>query len=277
MHSDRLTIGELAQLSGLTVKALRHYDETGLLKPSEVDPATGYRRYGHEQIAAAVVVRRLRDLDVPLALIARVQTGGAAAREALAEHLVSLQRRAAEVDRMITRLQQILDSEEDVTVSAAADQAPIPFGSQVMTIADRLVVSIARRIPAEEIPTFIPEAYAAIGAYLKGQGVEAVGPPFYICPFDEEGMVDGEAGVFVDRVVAGAGEIRCRTLAGGRVATTMHKGHYSALDVTYRGLDAWMAGQGLVKGGPPRELYLNDPSTLPPDEWLTEVVWPVES
>ena len=277
MRSDRLTIGELARLSGLTVKALRHYDETKVLRPSEVDPLTGYRRYTHEQVAAALLVRRLRELEIPIAEITRVQAGGATAREALAEHLAALERRAGDVDRMIARLQEILDSEEDVTVSAATDPASVQFGSQVMTIADRLVVSIAKRIPTEEIPKFIPEAYAAIEAYLKEQGVPAIGPPFYICPFDDEGMVDGEAGVFVDRHVADAGEIRCRTLAGGRAATTMHKGHYEELDSTYRALDAWMDREGLVKGGPPRELYLNDPATLPAAEWLTEVVWPVES
>ena len=45
-----MTIGRFARLTGLTVKALRHYDELGLLRPAAVDPETGYRLYGAEQV-----------------------------------------------------------------------------------------------------------------------------------------------------------------------------------------------------------------------------------
>lgn len=40
-----MTIGRFAQLSGLSIHALRHYDDVGLLEPAVVDAATGYRRY----------------------------------------------------------------------------------------------------------------------------------------------------------------------------------------------------------------------------------------
>ena len=47
---DGLTIGAFGRLTGLSPKALRHYDRIGLLKPDAVDPQSGYRRYGREQI-----------------------------------------------------------------------------------------------------------------------------------------------------------------------------------------------------------------------------------
>jgi protein phosphatase len=46
-----VTIGRFARLTGLTVKALRHYDELGLLKPARVDAWTGYRWYEPAQAA----------------------------------------------------------------------------------------------------------------------------------------------------------------------------------------------------------------------------------
>lgn len=61
-----LTIGEFAQASGLTAKALRFYDEVGLLVPAEVDPATGYRRYTAGQLRTAATVRLLRATAMPL-------------------------------------------------------------------------------------------------------------------------------------------------------------------------------------------------------------------
>src|SRR5262249_59646675 len=50
----------------LSIKALRHYHGIGLLVPAAVDPDTGYRRYRADQVPAAQVIRRLRDLGMPL-------------------------------------------------------------------------------------------------------------------------------------------------------------------------------------------------------------------
>jgi DNA-binding transcriptional MerR regulator len=63
-------------MSGLSVKAVRHYERVGLLQPFEVDPATGYRRYAPEQAGTARTIRRLRDLDVPLARIRTILSWG---------------------------------------------------------------------------------------------------------------------------------------------------------------------------------------------------------
>ena len=62
---ERLTIGRFARLTGLTPKALRHYDAIGLLRPAAVAD-NGYRVYAREQVEAGRTIRRLRDLDVPL-------------------------------------------------------------------------------------------------------------------------------------------------------------------------------------------------------------------
>ncbi|WP_261562417.1 MerR family transcriptional regulator, partial [Frankia tisae] len=78
-----LTIGEFARRSRLSPKALRLYDELGLLRPRQVDPVTGYRRYAPEQLEQARLVAWLRRLGMPLARIRRVcdLDGPAAARE----------------------------------------------------------------------------------------------------------------------------------------------------------------------------------------------------
>src|SRR4051794_41254755 len=61
-----MPIGRFARLTGITVKALRHYDELGLLRPARVEPATGYRFYGPEQVGRAEAILTLRRLEVPL-------------------------------------------------------------------------------------------------------------------------------------------------------------------------------------------------------------------
>ncbi|MGP4015793.1 MerR family transcriptional regulator [Saccharopolyspora sp. 5N708] len=64
-----LSIGEFAQASGLTPKALRLYDELGLLPPAAVDPRSGYRSYDRSQLGRARLVAWLRGLGMPLARI----------------------------------------------------------------------------------------------------------------------------------------------------------------------------------------------------------------
>ncbi|MEU7584103.1 protein phosphatase 2C domain-containing protein [Streptomyces sp. NPDC041068] len=78
-----LTIGAFAKASRLSPKALRLYDELGLLTPARVDPVTGYRLYAPDQLDQARLVAWLRRLGMPLARIRHVRTleDGAAAQE----------------------------------------------------------------------------------------------------------------------------------------------------------------------------------------------------
>src|ERR1051325_7783348 len=88
-----LTIGRFADASGLTVKALRHYDEIGLLVPARVAPDNGYRYYDPAQVEDAVTIRRLRALELPLDEIKALLAGD---REALRDRLAAHGYRVAE-------------------------------------------------------------------------------------------------------------------------------------------------------------------------------------
>lgn len=67
-----MTIGDFAREAGLTAKALRLYDDLGLLRPADVDVYSGYRRYVPAQLERARMVATLRLLGMPLARIKRV-------------------------------------------------------------------------------------------------------------------------------------------------------------------------------------------------------------
>jgi DNA-binding transcriptional MerR regulator len=66
---EQLSIGEFSRATHLSQKALRLYDELGLLPPAYVDPGNGYRYYDVDQLDRARTISRLRQLDVPLAQI----------------------------------------------------------------------------------------------------------------------------------------------------------------------------------------------------------------
>ena len=61
-----LPIGRFSKATRLSVKALRHYDELGLLRPAFVDPSSGYRYYRPAQANQAEAIRILRSLEMPL-------------------------------------------------------------------------------------------------------------------------------------------------------------------------------------------------------------------
>ena len=61
-----LSIGEFSRMTFLSVKTLRHYHETGLLAPARIDASSGYRYYDVSQVTTAQVIRRFRDLDLPI-------------------------------------------------------------------------------------------------------------------------------------------------------------------------------------------------------------------
>ena len=72
MKKDFFSVGETAKQVRMTSETLRHYDRIGLVKPSRVDPQTGYRYYNAEDIVRLNTVRALQQMDLPLQEIRQV-------------------------------------------------------------------------------------------------------------------------------------------------------------------------------------------------------------
>jgi DNA-binding transcriptional MerR regulator len=111
--SDEIAIGRFAQLSGFTVRALRHYESLGLLVPARVDRDTGYRFYRPEQLPDAQRVHLLRALELPLPEVARVMRApdGAEALELLRAHRERVASRLRELEREVALLDDWLEGE----------------------------------------------------------------------------------------------------------------------------------------------------------------------
>lgn len=115
-----ISIGRMARRSGLTVKALRHYDRIGLLVPATVDRETGYRYYQADQLATARLIRTLRAVDVPLE---QVRTCIAAPhdddaiRSVLAVHRRRLQARVERLHGALHRIDHLLSEGMEGTMA----------------------------------------------------------------------------------------------------------------------------------------------------------------
>jgi DNA-binding transcriptional MerR regulator len=132
---ELITVGQLARRVGLTAKALRHYDRVGLLAPAVVDPDTGYRFYGPDQVAHARLVRLLRSVDVPLEQVRACLAAPhdqAAIQQVLLRHRQRLQSRLDRVRGDLHRTDHLIEdgvtalmTDQDTqqgTTGAAADE-----------------------------------------------------------------------------------------------------------------------------------------------------------
>ena len=124
--NDLIPIGRFARLAGLSIGALRHYDELDLLRPADVDRFTGYRRYRPDQLETARAIARLRDLEVPIEEIRAVLGADdpAEQRRRFDEHRRRAQARADRLHYQLHVLTQLSSGKEPlVSARAVVDPA----------------------------------------------------------------------------------------------------------------------------------------------------------
>ncbi|RPF40609.1 MerR-like DNA binding protein [Streptomyces sp. Ag109_G2-6] len=125
------SIGETARDSGLGVSALRFYDRAGVLVPAHVDPVTGYRWYGPEQVDEARLLARLRRAGLPLADIRLALAGwpgrdSGLVRQLFEAHLRRLERGLAEARSEFSTVRSLFDHKENPMTQHARVTVPAP-------------------------------------------------------------------------------------------------------------------------------------------------------
>lgn len=101
------TVGELAEQAGVSVRALHHYDEIGLLVPMR--SGAGHRRYTEPDVARLTQVVALRSVGLPLGEIRRCLDSGEALAATLTRQLRDLDQRVAQTTALRDRLAAVVD------------------------------------------------------------------------------------------------------------------------------------------------------------------------
>lgn len=267
MNDPVLRIGPFSRASSLSIKALRAYHEQGVLVPAQVDPDTGYRVYGSEQLFDAAVLRRLRELDVPLRQVREVLSARdpVVTERVLAEHARTMQSRLDDTLRIIGELQRGLD----------APSVHTPVHVRVAAAQHALIVRSEVRV--DDFEQFLGDAFERLVALVARHDLQPIGPPGGLYPqqIDDDGVEQVTAFVPIDRIVpvddpvAALGEV-----PGGLVAVAVHVGAYDDVGDTYRLLGRWVATHTAPADRPVCERYLVGPPA-PVEEYRTEIQWPV--
>jgi DNA-binding transcriptional MerR regulator len=253
----------------LSVKALRHYHDVGVLEPAEIDPASGYRFYLPSQVGMAQMIRRLRDLGMPLDEVRTiVRAPDASARdEALVAHLRRMEAQLEATQQTVASLRTLLQ-ERDGTFPVAERDIP-----------ETRALAIHEHVAADDAIAWWMEAFVLLHAAVREGGGRRAGSDGALFPaefFEDE---QGEVTVFVpieevmDRTLPT--RVVATVVPGIRAAVAVHDGPFGDLDRTYGALGTWVLERAAGAPGPIREYYL---PTGDPDDLLahtTEVCWPL--
>jgi DNA-binding transcriptional MerR regulator len=269
-----LSIGRFSRLTGLSVKALRHYDAIGLLQPARVDPDSGYRSYSRDQLREAGAIARLRAVDVPLEECRAILAAGPkGARQRLLEHRARLEGRAEELRGQLALLDAIVAGRTPLEEAAALEKI------ELRELPEQPVLTKKSRIPEQDLDRAIGDAINGVAAYLRELGEKSTGPPFNIrADVDESDQSEVEIGWPTAKRLPGRGPIESRMLPARRAAWAVFRGPYEELPAAYRAVHEWILENGLEPEGPPSEIYYSDPDETPdPADYVTGIVWAVTS
>jgi DNA-binding transcriptional MerR regulator len=117
----QIPIGRFARLTGLSIGALRHYDELDLLRPVQVDRFTSYRYYAGDQVEIGRAIARLRDLEVPLEEIRSVlgSDDPTEQRRRVADQAVRVQARIDRQVHILHALRQLSQGKDRIVTDTA--------------------------------------------------------------------------------------------------------------------------------------------------------------
>jgi DNA-binding transcriptional MerR regulator len=265
-----LAIGDFSRATHLSIKKLRHYHRVRLLEPADIDPDTGYRRYTTEQIPTTQVIRRFRDLEMPLDEIHAVLDAPdlRTRNQLISAHLAHLEQHLARTQNAVASLRDLL-----ADPSAAA---PIDHRRVEATMA----AAITDVVDVKDLLPWYLGALGELYATLAAQGISTVGPAGAIYATDLFSDERGKATIFVPTVaeVRRLGRVTPLVVPAAELAVILHAGSHADVDRAYGALAAYVTDHALQVDGPIREYYLvGRHDTSDQRAWRTEIGWPIFS
>ncbi|GAA3147408.1 MerR family transcriptional regulator [Streptomyces echinatus] len=268
------TIGDFARHGRVSVRMLRHYDATGLLRPAHVDPSSGYRHYTAAQLARLNRIIALKDLGFTLQQVRDIVDEKAGTEELRA----MLRLRRAELETAVATAEARLVQVE-ARLRAIESEGHMPTDDVVIKHVPAVRVAeltaTAASFAPEDIGPVIGPLYDELFRRLETAGISPTGPgiAFYEDAPEGGGRITVHAAVQVSAPLRD-GAFRVRDLpAIDEAATIVHRGSMDTVLPTAQTLARWTDAGGYRSTGYPREINLECPENR--DDWVTELQAPV--
>lgn len=266
-----LSIGQFGRRAQLSRKALRLYEQHGLLRPATIDPASGYRGYRPDQLALARRIRLLRLMAMPL-----TQIGGVLA----CWHDPPAVRRAIEAH--LAHLAQQWDAAQLAARLLATEFTPfqeyaMTFNFETQTYPAQQVALIRRQIAVPAFHQWIMPALRQLSAFITDGGAQPAGDPLclYYGPVNEEDDGPVAIGVPFNGTLRPSGDVQIALLPAHQGLTVRTYDEYNRYpDV----LAMWNALARTVDERGLTPYFADDMTTYEiwhDDETMT-IVWPLQ-
>ncbi|RNB91978.1 MerR family transcriptional regulator [Brevibacillus fluminis] len=267
-------IGDFAKLNKVSIKALHHYDELGLLPPMKIDEQTGYRYYAASQIPRLHRIMAFKAFDFSLQEIAQISgedTSAVAMVTILQQKKAELQAELASRQEKLNRLTHLihhLQKEEDVHMLQYDVVIKKEEAKMVMSIREHVADYTNQGLLWNELISHLSSHRAKISSPIA----------IYYDASNEECGPNIEVAVPVHETIPETNRIACRELESvNELACVIHKGDTDTLTNAYTALQLWMEQNDYTLAGPVREVhhegYLTTADT---SQHVTEIQIPVK-
>ena len=260
-------IGMFAAMNHVTIKALRYYDEQGLLKPEYVDETNGYRYYLASQIADLHQILSLKNMGFSLEDIRAIQNGRSKKNLLLAKKQEILK----EIAQLTAKLAQVEGylAQENLDLSA-----PV----LIKSIPEVILATMQTRIDSYDC---LFDMMPKMGAEMERLGCVCAEPDYCFTHYLEAGYKEED--ILVETCEAVTEKKEDTELVKFKVfpevkeaACIFHKGSYNTLSRSYAALLKFIEENGYEICGNIREAYIDGVwNKESEEEWLTEIQIPV--
>jgi DNA-binding transcriptional MerR regulator len=263
-------IGEFSKMSKTTIKALRYYDEVGLLRPELVDDFTGYRFYTTTQLIKLHHIQGLRQIGLSIDEIKLIMDGRSA-ESILQKRKSEVEAELADAKEQLSRIEFILSGKEELNLMNY--QAIIKEVPECIVYSKKITVpnydSYFTVIPAigEEVKSANPNLKCAVPEYCF---------IIYLDGEYREKDINIEYCEAVEKFGKEVGDIKFKKMEPVTVVSIMHKGSYQGLPKAYAYAFEWIKKNNYLAADNPRESYIDGIwNKESEDEWLTELQVPI--
>ena len=259
-------IGLFAQMNRITVKALRFYEEQGLLLPAKIDGESGYRYYTMSQMETLHRILALKEAGFTIEDMKHLDASGD-------ERSFLLRKKNAILEKIAQLTLQL--SRIDGYLMAGGNSLAAPV--MVKTIPETVCAVMRCRIDSyDALFDIMPE----LGGYMEEAGCVCALPEYCFTQYLEPGFQEAQILVEVCEAVtekkADRGSLRFRTIPETRAACIYHKGSYRDFPKTYEVILRYIEENGYEICGNIRESYIDGVwNKDSEDEWLSEIQIPV--
>lgn len=269
-----LKIGDFSKLSRISIRMLRHYDEIGLLVPVNIDVFTGYRYYSEAQLPLANRINSLKAMGFSLLNVAAILKNyddSPALKQFLVLKQTELSEEIEEGKRRLLLLGTAIKHLEK-------DDKIMKYNVTLKELPERCVASVRKVIPSYDAEGMLWGILMQETAELK---IQADDPCYCVAVFHDGEYKESDVDVEIQKTVKGryqdTANVKFKVEPSIMIASAVYKGSYEQIDEVNSAVANWIKDNDYEFEGAMFNIYHVSPhETDNPDEWVTEVCYPVK-